>query len=384
MEMFALAAKFGPKISKAGLTATSFYPPEKISNLKYYIRPDQIPGKIVIIDFGDDDLALDAEDSDPDSLIQNLMAALLRRVRDAERCRAAAVVIVFDFHDAEPFALEDAGDGPECKIPALMVGKADGDRLKNELNDDGEAPVHIFKRVDSVMQKVVVAQEAGAQCVLVAQNNDVRRPTQLVDADMALVEMVASVSSGSASSKGMAQVVTIPVAMVSYDHGRMMQEHLSRALNDNGCPMRLNVRNTGDVYAWGYGEDGRLGLGDTDNDQIFDSGYDANADLSYQYVAEPELVYDLAGKGVMQVSCGDEHSACCTADGECYTWGNGDDGRLGHGDEDEEYNPRAVLKLRGKRCIKVVCGDEHSAVLTKVMSTAGEGSNMGGTKMIGY
>jgi hypothetical protein len=45
VEMFALAAKFGPSITKAGLTATSFYPPEKISNLKYYIRPDQIPGE---------------------------------------------------------------------------------------------------------------------------------------------------------------------------------------------------------------------------------------------------------------------------------------------------------------------------------------------------
>jgi hypothetical protein len=64
------------------------------------------------------------------------------------------------------------------------------------------------------------------------------------------------------------------------------------------------------VYAWGYGEDGRLGLGDTDNDAIFESGYDTNADLSYQFVGTPELVPDLAGRMVTQVAAGEEHSAC--------------------------------------------------------------------------
>jgi hypothetical protein len=77
------------------------------------------------------------------------------QVRDAERMRALAVIVVFDFHDAEPFVLEDTeAEGGECLIPALMVGKADGDRLKDQFTQYGEAPVHIFQRVDSVMHKV--------------------------------------------------------------------------------------------------------------------------------------------------------------------------------------------------------------------------------------
>ena len=81
VEIFGLPAKFGPRTQKSGFTASSFYPPEKISNLKYYVRPDEIKGKIVVIDFGDEDLQLDAEETNADDLISSLMSALLRRVR---------------------------------------------------------------------------------------------------------------------------------------------------------------------------------------------------------------------------------------------------------------------------------------------------------------
>ena len=33
-----------------------------------------------------------------------------------------------------------------------------------------------------------------------------------------------------------------------------------------------------------------------------------------------------------QVSCGEYHSAALTGSGEVYTWGDGGDGQLGHGD----------------------------------------------------
>jgi alpha-tubulin suppressor-like RCC1 family protein len=58
-----------------------------------------------------------------------------------------------------------------------------------------------------------------------------------------------------------------------------------------------------------------------------------------------------------------------TYDNDVYTWGIGDDGRLGHGDEEEEYTPRIVEKMRGKGAIFVACGDEHTMVLTKVLAT---------------
>lgn len=38
-----------------------------------------------------------------------------------------------------------------------------------------------------------------------------------------------------------------------------------------------------------------------------------------------------AGKQVVHVACGSTYSAAITADGELYTWGRGNYGRLGHG-----------------------------------------------------
>ena len=45
----------------------------------------------------------------------------------------------------------------------------------------------------------------------------------------------------------------------------------------------------------------------------------------------------------------DEHSACITADGSSYTWGDGCDGKLGHDDETDRSSPTLVNGLVGKR-----------------------------------
>ncbi len=37
------------------------------------------------------------------------------------------------------------------------------------------------------------------------------------------------------------------------------------------------------------------------------------------------------GKHVVHIACGSTYSAAITADGELYTWGRGNYGRLGHG-----------------------------------------------------
>ena len=39
-----------------------------------------------------------------------------------------------------------------------------------------------------------------------------------------------------------------------------------------------------------------------------------------------------AGKQVVQIACGSTYSAAVTADGELFTWGRGNYGRLGHGE----------------------------------------------------
>ena len=43
----------------------------------------------------------------------------------------------------------------------------------------------------------------------------------------------------------------------------------------------------------------------------------------------PRLIQGLSGKPARWVSCGNRHSGVVTMDGELYTWGEGDYGRLG-------------------------------------------------------
>ena len=46
---------------------------------------------------------------------------------------------------------------------------------------------------------------------------------------------------------------------------------------------------------------------------------------------EPTLITSLSGKNITTISCGSSHSAAISVDGELYTWGQGNYGRLGHG-----------------------------------------------------
>ena len=78
------------------------------------------------------------------------------------------------------------------------------------------------------------------------------------------------------------------------------------------------------MFSWGDGEDGKLGHG------------------SCLTLEEPRMVETLKGKRVIDVTCGDSHSAAVTSSGELYTWGLGSYGRLGHGDMKTYHKPKLV------------------------------------------
>jgi RCC1 and BTB domain-containing protein len=100
------------------------------------------------------------------------------------------------------------------------------------------------------------------------------------------------------------------------------------------------------VFMWGRGEDGQLGLGDTSDQD------------------EPTYVDALRGVGVRQIACGSGHTVVLTTEGEVYTWGRGDDGRLGHGDNGWKYVPRITQSLSGHIVVQVTCGSYHTAAVT--------------------
>mmetsp|Transcript_36127 Transcript_36127/g.73362 ORF Transcript_36127/g.73362 Transcript_36127/m.73362 type:complete len:178 (+) Transcript_36127:658-1191(+) len=78
---------------------------------------------------------------------------------------------------------------------------------------------------------------------------------------------------------------------------------------------------------------------------------------------EPTYVDALRGVGVSQIACGSGHTVVLTTDGEVYTWGRGDDGRLGHGDNGWKYVPRIAQSLSGQIIVQVTCGSYHTAAV---------------------
>jgi len=110
----------------------------------------------------------------------------------------------------------------------------------------------------------------------------------------------------------------------------------------------LAITADGAVCSWGFGGGGRLGHGNTQNQLL------------------PKKVEALAGRRAVAVLAGGEHSLALTADGAVWSWGEGGFGRLGHGDWQNRLLPKKVEALAGQRVVAVAAGDFHSLALTAV------------------
>jgi alpha-tubulin suppressor-like RCC1 family protein len=102
----------------------------------------------------------------------------------------------------------------------------------------------------------------------------------------------------------------------------------------------------GDLYMWGCGLDGRLGVG-SEHDQL-----------------SPQFVFALKGQPVTGVSAGGFHTLALTGAGHVYSWGYGGTGRLGHGDRANRALPEWVESLRHTNVTQVAAGGAHSLALT--------------------
>jgi alpha-tubulin suppressor-like RCC1 family protein len=111
------------------------------------------------------------------------------------------------------------------------------------------------------------------------------------------------------------------------------------------------VTEDGDLFMCGCGEWGQLGLGDMCNRHA------------------PTLLHRsfFDNKAVLMVACGFAHTAIVTEDGSVYTFGNGEHGQLGRGDEENQYVPRRVpaAGFNGEQIVMVAAGDKHTAALSE-------------------
>ncbi|XP_065100040.1 probable E3 ubiquitin-protein ligase HERC1 isoform X2 [Paramisgurnus dabryanus] len=105
------------------------------------------------------------------------------------------------------------------------------------------------------------------------------------------------------------------------------------------------VTNDGELYTWGEGDFGRLGHSDSHSRNM------------------PTLVKDISGVG--QVACGSSHTIAVAQDGRIvWSFGGGDNGKLGHGDTNRVYRPKVVEALHGFIIRKVCAGSQSSLALT--------------------
>ena len=95
----------------------------------------------------------------------------------------------------------------------------------------------------------------------------------------------------------------------------------------SGSKHILALSDSGDVYAWGVGSNGQLGLGKRRN------------------FPSPQLVWGLMRKGVRQIAAGDHHSLALTYNGLVYSWGSSRFGQLGHGNRKMQPLPKLIQHL---------------------------------------
>uniref|UniRef100_A0A8C6KQE4 HECT and RLD domain containing E3 ubiquitin protein ligase 3 n=1 Tax=Nothobranchius furzeri TaxID=105023 RepID=A0A8C6KQE4_NOTFU len=166
-----------------------------------------------------------------------------------------------------------------------------------------------------------------------------------------------------------------------------------------GWAHSMAVNEQGQVFAWGAGDRGQLGLGTAENAVRIPRLVKRLCDHSISQVmcgnqhcialsrgkkqsvlwlvalklshpsllssdrAVPCHVKFLRSQKVVYISCGDEHTAALTKDGGLFTFGDGSWGQLGHGSTNNELLPRRVLELMGTEVSQVACGRHHTLAL---------------------
>ncbi|KAJ6655415.1 hypothetical protein lerEdw1_005412 [Lerista edwardsae] len=124
----------------------------------------------------------------------------------------------------------------------------------------------------------------------------------------------------------------------------------------------LALTDQGQLFSWGAGSDGQLGLTTTE-----------------ESVAVPRLIKKLNQEMILQVSCGNWHCLALAADGQFFAWGQNNHGQLGLGKEfPSQASPQRVKSLDGIPLAQVVAGGAHSFALSLSGAVFGWGQNTSG------
>ncbi|CAI8601855.1 unnamed protein product [Vicia faba] len=116
------------------------------------------------------------------------------------------------------------------------------------------------------------------------------------------------------------------------------------------------VSTSGDLYTWGDG---------AHNAGILGHGTDVS------HCIPKRVTGILEGHQVISIACGSWHTALITANGKLFTFGDGMLGVLGHGDRESVLYPKEVQLSSGHKAIQVACGVWHTAAIIEVTDHSG-------------
>uniref|UniRef100_A0A1J3K2Z0 Ultraviolet-B receptor UVR8 n=1 Tax=Noccaea caerulescens TaxID=107243 RepID=A0A1J3K2Z0_NOCCA len=160
------------------------------------------------------------------------------------------------------------------------------------------------------------------------------------------------------------------------------------------------VTRQGEVFCWGNGESGKLGLkvnididrpkrveslegvlvgsvacsdhqtcAVTESGELYLWGIDGgNVGESGRQFLTRKISDDVLGGGslsVCTVACGAWHTAIVASSGQIFTYGSGTFGVLGHGSVENVSKPKEVESLRRMKVISVSCGPWHTAAVVE-------------------
>ncbi|PWA92826.1 regulator of chromosome condensation (RCC1) family protein [Artemisia annua] len=132
-----------------------------------------------------------------------------------------------------------------------------------------------------------------------------------------------------------------------------------------GAEHTAAITEDGDLYGWGWGRYGNLGLGDRKDRNI------------------PEKVSVITGEKMVQVACGWRHTISVSSSGDLYTYGWSKYGQLGHGDFRDHLVPCKLEALNGQFISQISGGWRHSMALTSDGKLYGWGWNKFGQIGVG-
>ncbi|KAG9147843.1 hypothetical protein Leryth_003445 [Lithospermum erythrorhizon] len=130
-----------------------------------------------------------------------------------------------------------------------------------------------------------------------------------------------------------------------------------------GAEHTAAVTEDGELYGWGWGRYGNLGLGDR-NDRLI-----------------PEKVS--LDKVMGLVACGWRHTISVSSSGSIYTFGWGKYGQLGHGDFEDHLVPHRLDALQGELISQISGGWRHTMALGNDGKLYGWGWNKFGQVGVG-